>query len=132
MVKEIITSENAPKAVGPYSHAVKVDKTIYLSGQIPIDPKTGKLAGETIEKQTAQCFTNIKAVLETAGYDMGDIVICDVFLKNMNEFGQMNKIYAETFEPFCKDTGYPARAAVEVARLPLDVKIEIKATAIKE
>lgn len=132
MTKEIINAQAAPKAVGPYSHAVKVGKTIYLSGQIPLDPQTGAIVGESIEEQTKQCFSNIEAVLEAAGFNLGDIVICDVFLKDMNEFGQMNHVYAATFEPYCKDTGYPARAAVEVARLPKDVKIEIKATAIKE
>ncbi|MHA1745547.1 MAG: Rid family detoxifying hydrolase [Promethearchaeota archaeon] len=132
MVKEIIDSENAPKAVGPYSHAVKVGKTIYLSGQVALDPKTGAIAGDTIEEQTTQCFANIKAVLDTAKYDLGDVVICEVFLKDLEEYGPMNKIYAEIFEPYCKNTGYPARVAMEVARLPLDVKIEIKVTAIKE
>ncbi|MHA1672008.1 MAG: Rid family detoxifying hydrolase [Promethearchaeota archaeon] len=132
MVKEIINSENAPKAVGPYSHAVKIGKTIYLSGQVALNPKTGAIAGDTIEEQTIQCFTNIKAVLKTAGYNLGDIVICEVFLKDLEEYGPMNKIYADTFEPFCKNTGYPARVAMEVARLPLDVKIEIKVTAIKD
>ncbi|WP_371802924.1 RidA family protein [Candidatus Lokiarchaeum ossiferum] len=132
MAKEIINAEAAPKAVGPYSHAVKVGKTLYLSGQIPLDPKTGAIVGETIEAQTKQCFSNIQAVLDAAGFTLGDVVICDVFLKDMNEFGLMNQVYATTFEPYCKTTGYPARAAVEVARLPKDVKIEIKATAIKE
>ncbi|MCF2139741.1 MAG: Rid family detoxifying hydrolase [Candidatus Lokiarchaeota archaeon] len=131
MVKEIINASNAPAAVGPYSHAVKTNKTLYLSGQIPINKDLGTIP-EGIEAQTRQVFANIQAVLDAAGYSLADIVICEVFLKDMNDFGVMNKIYAETFEPYCKDTGYPARAAVEVARLPKDCLIEIKATAIKE
>ena len=89
MVKEIIDSENAPKAVGPYSHAVKIGKAIYLSGQVALDPKTGAIAGDTIEAQTTQCFANIKAVLDTAKYDLGDVVICEVFLKDLEEYGPM-------------------------------------------
>lgn len=132
MKKEIITSLNAPKAVGPYSHAVKVGNMMFLSGQIPLHPETGEIVGEDIETQTKQCFENIKAVLQEVGFNFGDIVICDVFLQDISEFVRMNKIYAEVFEPYCKNTGYPARAAVQVAALPKGVKIEIKVTAIKE
>ncbi|WP_457557295.1 RidA family protein [Candidatus Harpocratesius sp.] len=131
MLKEIINAPNAPAAVGPYSHAVKINKSLYLSGQIPINNETGTIP-EGIESQTRQVFINIQAVLDAAGYSLADVVVCEVFLKDMNDFGKMNKIYAEIFEPYCRDTGYPARAAVEVARLPKDCLIEIKATAIKE
>lgn len=130
MVKEIINSPNAPAAVGPYSHAVKVGNALYLSGQIPINPDTGEIP-EGIEAQTRQVFANIKAVLSTAGYSLKDVVLCDVFLKDMNTFGVMNQIYAEVFDPICPDKDYPARAAVEVARIPKDCLIEIKVTAIQ-
>lgn len=131
MVKKIINAPNAPAAVGPYSHAVKINNTLYLSGQIPINKETGTIP-EGIQAQTRQVFENIKAVLDAADFILSDVVLCEVFLKDMNDFGEMNKIYAEVFEPFCKGSGFPARAAVEVARLPKDCLIEIKATAIKE
>ncbi|MHA1777545.1 MAG: RidA family protein [Promethearchaeota archaeon] len=131
MVKEIINAPNAPAAVGPYSHAVKINNTLFLSGQIPINKETGTIP-EGIEAQTRQVFANICAVLEAANFTLADVVLCEVFLKDMNDFGVMNEIYAENFDPFCKDTGYPARAAVEVARLPKNCLIEIKVTAIKE
>lgn len=131
MTKEIISANGAPAAVGPYSHAVKVGNTLYLSGQIPINKDTGSIP-EGIEAQTRQVFTNIQAVLSAAGFSLSDIVLCEVFLQNMDDFGTMNKVYAEVFDPVCKDTGYPARAAVEVARIPKNCLVEIKATAIKE
>ncbi|MHA1619454.1 MAG: RidA family protein [Promethearchaeota archaeon] len=133
MVKQIITADGAPAAVGPYSHAVKVGNMLYLSGQIPINKETGKMP-DGIEEQTRQVFKNIRAVLEAADYTLSDVVICEVFLKDMNQFGLMNKIYAEVFDPVCEGfgLGYPASAAVEVARLPLDCLIEKKTTAIKD
>ncbi|MHA1583781.1 MAG: Rid family detoxifying hydrolase [Promethearchaeota archaeon] len=131
MVKEIISAPDAPAAVGPYSHAVKIGKTMYLSGQIPINAQTGEIP-EGIEAQTRQVFKNIDAVLKTGGYNFADVVICEVFLQSMNDFGEMNKVYAEVFDPYCKETGYPARAAVEVAKIPKGCLVEIKATAIKE
>lgn len=131
MNKEIINAPRAPKAVGPYSHAVKAGNTMFLSGQIPLHPQTGEVVGKDIETQTKQCFENIKAVLEAGGFALGDVVACDVYLQDLSEFGPMNKVYAEVLEPYCKDTGYPARAAFQVVALPKGVKIEIKATAIK-
>ncbi len=130
MGKEIITAPNAPAAVGPYSHAVKVGNALYLSGQIPINPENGEMP-EGIEAQTRMVFQNIKAVLAAANFNLKDVVVCEVFLKDMNDFGAMNKVYAETFDPVCPEKDYPARAAVEVARLPKDCLVEIKATAMK-
>ena len=131
MAKEIITASDAPAAVGPYSHAVKMGNTLYLSGQIPINAESGTIP-EGIEAQTRQVFKNIKAVLRAANYTLQNVVLCDVFLQNMEDFAAMNKIYAETFDPICPQGDYPARAAVEVARIPKDCLIEIKVTAIKE
>ena len=130
MGKEIITAPDAPAAVGPYSHAVKVGNSLYLSGQIPINPENGEIP-EGIEAQTKQVFANIKAVLKAAEFALTDVVLCDVFLKDMNDFGAMNKIYAENFDPVCPEKDYPARAAVEVARIPKDCLVEIKVTAMK-
>ena len=87
--KEIISTENAPKAVGPYSHAVKVGNMMFLSGQIPLDPKSGEIMGKTIKEQTNQCFNNISAVLEAGGFNFGDVVSCDVYLTDILEFKEM-------------------------------------------
>ncbi len=119
-MKEIIKTDKAPQPVGPYSQAVKVGNFLFLSGQIPYTPE-GKLAGDTIQEQTRQVLENLKAVLEAAGANMNNVVKVTVYLKDMNDFGEMNKIYAEYFKE-----NPPARAAVEVARLPKDVKIEIE------
>ena len=86
MVKEIINTSDAPKALGPYSQAVKIDKSLYISGQIAINPKTGEIP-EGIEAQTHQVFSNIKAILDTAGFSLNDVVSCDVYLKNLSDFG---------------------------------------------
>ena len=132
MAKEYISAANAPKAVGPYSHAVKVGQTLYLSGQIPLNAQTGQVP-DGIVAQTQQVLENIKIIIEAAGYSPADIVVCDVFLKDMKDFAKMNEVYAAFFDVFCKQPGkgYPARAAVGVAALPRDVLVEIKATAIK-
>ena len=130
MVKEIINTSDAPKALGPSSQAVKIDTSLYISGQIAIDPKTGDIP-EGIEAQTHQVFSNIKAILDTAGFSLNDVVSCDVFLKNLNDFSIMNKIYAEIFDPFCKESGYPSRATVEVSNLPKGALLEIKSIAKK-
>ena len=130
MNKEIIIAQDAPPALGPYSHAVKKGNMLFLSGQIPLNPANGEIP-EGIEAQTRQVFENIKAILRAADFSLEDIVICEVFLKDMNHFGAMNKVYAEVFDPVCLNNDYPARAAVEVTRLPKDTLLEIKATAIK-
>ncbi len=131
MVKEIITAEGAPAALGPYSQAVRVGNMLYISGQIPINKETGTIP-EGIEAQTRQVLQNIQSILEVAGFTLADVVVCDVFLKNMDQFALMNKVYAEVFDPVCKGIGYPARAAVEVTRIPKDCLLEIKTTAIKD
>ena len=131
MVKEIINTSNAPKALGPYSQAVKINKSLYISGQIAIDPKTGEIP-EGIESQTHQVFSNIKAILDTASFSLKDVVSCDVYLKNLEDFPLMNKIYAEIFDPLCKETGYPSRATVEVSNIPKGALLEIKTIALKE
>lgn len=125
-MKEIINTGKAPKPVGPYSQAVKIGNFIFLSGQIPYTPE-GKLAGDTIQEQTRQSLENLKTVLEAAGASLENVVKVTVFLKDMDEFGEMNKIYSEYFKK-----NPPARAAVQVARLPKDVKIEIEMIAYVE
>jgi len=131
MVKEIINTSDAPKALGPYSQAVKIDNTLYISGQIAIDPKTGEIP-EGIEAQTHQVFSNIKAILDAAVFSLNDVVSCDVYLKNLDDFPLMNKIYAKIFDPLCKESGYPSRATVEVSNIPKGALLEIKTIAIKK
>ena len=123
MQKEIKT-EKAPQAIGPYSQAVEANGFIFCSGQIPIDPTTGKLMNGTVEEQTRLVLNNLKAVLEAAGSSLTKVVKCTVFLQDMNDFSKMNAVYGEFFKP-----PYPARAAVQVVRLPKDVKVEIEAIA---
>lgn len=125
MKKEII-SENAPKAIGPYSQAIEANGFIFASGQIAIDPATGELNTGSIEEQTKQVLINLKAVLEAAGSSLDKVVKCTVFLQDMNDYPAMNTIYGEFFA-----APYPARAAIQVARLPKDVKVEIEAISIK-
>ena len=121
---EVISTENAPKALGPYSQAIKANGMIYCSGQIPIDPAVNAVTAETIEDQTRQAITNLKNVLEKAGSSLSKVVKTTVFISDMNELARLNAVYAEMFG----DTK-PARSCVQVARLPKDVKIEIEATA---
>jgi len=123
--KNVIASPNAPAAVGPYSQAIRVGKTVYLSGQIAIDPKTKQLmADASIEDQTRRVLENLKAVLAADGMTLDNVVSTTVFVKDMNDFGKMNEVYAAFFT-----SAPPARATVEVARLPKDAKIEISAIA---
>lgn len=125
--KDVISTPNAPEAIGPYSQAIKVGNTVYLAGQIAIDPKTKQLrADASIEEQTTLVLNNLKAVLEADGMTMDNIVSTSVFMKDLNEFPKMNTVYATFFK-----SAPPARATVEVARLPRDVKIEISAIAVK-
>ena len=121
---EVISTEKAPKALGPYSQAIKANGMIYCSGQIPIDPAVNAVTAETIEDQTKQAITNLKNVLEKAGSSLSKVVKTTVFISDMNEFARLNAVYAEMFG----DTK-PARSCVQVARLPKDVKIEIEAIA---
>ena len=124
--KRIIATDGAPAAIGPYSQAVMVGNTLYLSGQIAIDPTSSKLVEGGIEMEARQVLDNIGAVLEAAGMDFADVVQVQVFLENLDHYGLVNKIYAEYFK-----TDFPARAAVQVARLPKNVSIEIMAVAVK-
>ena len=126
-MNQAIATKNAPAAIGPYSQGIKAGKTIYVSGQIPIDPVTGEFAGQDIEAQTRQSLTNIKNILKEAGADMSDVVKTTVLLKDIADFAAMNKIYAEFFtEP------YPARAAFQVAAIPKGALVEIEAVAVTD
>ena len=125
--KKVILSPNAPNPIGPYSQAIQVGKTVYLAGQGAIDPKSNQpMANASIEDQTRRTLDNLKAVLEAGGLTMDHIVSTTVFLKDISEFGKMNEVYATYF----KDAP-PARATVEVARLPRDLKVEISAIAVR-
>ena len=121
---ETIATEKAPAALGPYSQAIRANGMIYCSGQIPINPATGAIEAKTIEAQTAQSITNLRNVLEKAGSSLAKVVKTTVFIKDMNDFAALNKVYAELFG----DTK-PARSCVEVARLPKDVLVEIECIA---
>lgn len=124
-MKQEVKTEKAPKAIGPYSQAVVANGFVFASGQIPLDPATGELNTGTIEDQTRQVLKNLGAVLEAAGSSYDRVVKATVFLQDMNDFSRMNQVYAEFFKP-----PFPARAAVQVARLPRDVKVEIEAVAL--
>lgn len=124
MIKKVETA-NAPKAIGPYSQATCAGGFVFVSGQIPADPATGRIVGDDVAAQAVQVFENLKAVLAAAGCSLEDVVKTDIFLKDMNDFATVNGIYAEYF----KAEVMPARAAVEVARLPKDIKVEASAIA---
>ncbi len=125
-MKEIISARNAPPPAGPYSPAVRLNGFVFLSGQIPLDPKTGQLVGGPIEDQTARVIENLQAVLDGAGLTLDHVVKTTVFLKDMNNFARMNETYAKYF-----GAAPPARTTVEVARLPRNVQVEIEAIAIE-
>jgi 2-iminobutanoate/2-iminopropanoate deaminase len=125
MTLRIVNTDKAPAAIGPYSQAVVTGNTVFTSGQIPLDPATGEIVQGDIELQARQVLENLKAVLNAAGTDLSKVIKTTVFIKDMNEFGAINKIYGEYFS-----APYPARSCVEVARLPKDVCIEIEAMAI--
>jgi 2-iminobutanoate/2-iminopropanoate deaminase len=125
--KQVISTPNAPEAIGPYSQAIRAGNMLFLAGQIAIDPKTKQLMKDaSIEDQTRLVLENLKAVLEADGLTMDHVVSTTVFLKDLNEFGKMNEVYATYFK-----SAPPARATVEVARLPRDVKVEIAAIAFR-
>lgn len=126
-MKEIVSTSNAPSAIGPYSQAIIVPPFIYTSGQIPINPATGTFGGTTIGEQTRQSLNNVKAILEASGYTMKDVIKTTVFLSDMNNFAAMNEVYATFFE----EGSFPSRSAVEVARLPKDALVEIEVIAYK-
>jgi 2-iminobutanoate/2-iminopropanoate deaminase len=123
--KRVIQTEKGPKAIGPYSQAIQAGDLLFLSGQIPIDPKTGELIMGDIRKQTQQVLENIKGILESQRRGMEDVVKVTIFLKDMGNFSQVNEVYATYFP-----SSPPARSTVEVAKLPRDVDIEIEATAL--
>ena len=126
-MKKVFATTNAPGAIGPYSKAVQAGGMVFVSGQLPIDPATGAFAGDDVKSQTRQSLTNIKNILASEGIGMDQVIRVGVFLKDMNTFGDMNEVYGEFFEG-----DYPARAAVEVARLPKDALVEIEAVAVAE
>jgi len=125
--KKVIATAKAPSAIGPYSQAIQVGDFVYTSGQIPVDPATGAFVEGGIKEQTRQSLLNVKAILQTAGLSMGDVVKTTVFMADMNDFADMNAVYAEFLsEPF------PARSAVAVKTLPKGALVEIEVIANKE
>jgi 2-iminobutanoate/2-iminopropanoate deaminase len=120
-----IETKDAPGAVGPYSQAIQTDSLIFVSGQLPLDAKTGQLVKGNIQEQTDCVLENIRSILKAAGSDLSHVVRCDVFLKDMNDFKNMNEVYSSKFSTDPK----PARQAIQVGRLPLDAMIEISCIA---
>ncbi len=125
-MKKAISIEGAPAPIGPYSQAILANNSLYISGQIPLNPFTEKLMNGSIEEATTQVLENIQNLLTASGFEKKDVVKCSIFLKDMNDFAKMNAIYASFF-----DSIPPARETVQVAKLPLDVCIEISCIAIK-
>ena len=126
-MKKAIKTDQAPKAIGPYSQGIMAGGFIFVSGQIPLDPVKGEIVGQTIEEQAHQVFKNLRAILQAAGSSLNEVVKATVFLADMNDFSRMNEVYAQYFsEP------YPARAAFQVARLPREAKIEVEVIALAE
>lgn len=126
-MKKVVYSEKAPAAIGPYSQAIKTEKTIYVSGQLPVDPATGAFPSDDIKDQTKQSLTNIKNILESEGYSMANVVKTTVLLADINDFAAMNEVYATFFEG-----DFPARSAFQVVAVPKGAKLEIEAIAYKE
>ncbi|MCM1498429.1 MAG: RidA family protein [Clostridium sp.] len=126
-MKNVVKTDKAPQAIGPYSQAIEVNGMIYTSGVVPLDPQTGNVVEGDIQVQATRVFDSMKALLEAAGSSCEDVVKTTVFIKDMNDFAALNEIYASYF------TGaFPARSCVEVARLPKDVLIEMEAVALKK
>lgn len=125
MEKKVIQTEKAPRAIGPYSQAIRAGNFLFLSGQIPLDPKTGELVRGDIRQQTQQVLENIKGVLESQKLGMEDVVKVTIFLKNIGDFNQVNEVYGTYFPSFP-----PARSTVAVAGLPRDVEVEIEVIAL--
>jgi 2-iminobutanoate/2-iminopropanoate deaminase len=123
-MKDIVHSDRGPKPIGPYSQAVKIHGLLYLSGQIPLDPKTNEMISGDIKAQTERVLENIKGILESAGSNLHHVVKTTVFLKDMNEFPAMNEVYAKYFT-----VAHPARSTVQVSRLPKDDSVEIEVVA---
>jgi len=126
-MKKTIETNQAPKAIGPYSQGISANGFVFTSGQLALDPATGEFVGEEIKEQTRQSLNNVKAILEAAGLTMDQVVKTTVFLKDMNDFAEMNQIYSEFFT----EGNYPSRSAVQVARLPKDGLVEFEVIALK-
>ena len=125
MKKKVIQTEKAPKAIGPYSQAIQAGNFLFLSGQIPLDPKTGELAKGDIREQTKQVLENIKGILESQKLGMENVVKATIFLKDIGNFNQVNEVYATYFP-----SSPPARSTIEVSKLPRNTEIEIEAIAL--
>ena len=125
-MKKVISTSNAPAAIGPYSQAIQVGNMLFMSGQLGIDPSTGAFAEGGVTEQTIQSFKNMNAILTEAGYTMNDVVKTTVFLADMNDFASMNTVYASQFEG-----DFPARSAVAVKTLPKNGLVEIQVIAVK-
>lgn len=125
-MKKSISIPGAPAPIGPYSQAVEINNTLYISGQIGLDPATGNWINSSISAETEQVLNNIKSLIEASGLSMNNVVKCSIFLKDLNDFNAVNKVYATFFsEPF------PARECVQVVKLPKDVNVEISAIAVR-
>jgi len=122
---ETVSTEKAPGAIGPYSQAIRANGMVFCSGQIPIDPSTGNFVSEAVAEQTEQVFKNLSEVLNAAGSSLAKVVKTTVFLADMNDFAEMNEVYAR-----CFGENKPARATVQAARLPRDAKVEIECIAL--
>ncbi len=125
-MKKEIKTEMAPQGIGPFSQAIEANGFVFASGQIALDPKTGELNSGSVEEQTRLVLNNLKSVFEAAETSLDNVVKCNVYLQDMEDYSGMNAVYGEFFS-----SPYPARAAVQVARLPKDVKVEIEAIAVK-
>lgn len=124
---KLIHTDKAPKAIGPYSQAVKAGNMLFVSGQVPFNPETMEIVEGGVKEQTAQSLRNVEAILKEVGLDFSNVVKSTVFIKDMNEFTQINEVYSEFFKE-----NKPARACVEVARLPRDARVEIEVIAVFE
>ena len=124
-MKKVISTQKAPAAIGPYSQAIQAGNLLFVSGQIPVDPATGEVVEATIQAQATQSLTNLKAIVEQAGGTLDNVVKTTVFLKSMDDFVEMNRVYQTFFPENC-----PARSAVQVAKLPKDVLVEMEAIAV--
>jgi 2-iminobutanoate/2-iminopropanoate deaminase len=126
MGKNVISTQNAPAAIGPYSQGIEANGTVYVSGQLPINPQTGEFAGQDISSQAEQSLKNVQAVLAEAGLTLEHVVKATVFLKDIGDFAAMNEVYARYFTENC-----PARSAVQAAALPKDALVEIEVIAVR-
>ncbi len=125
---ERVETEKAPKAIGPYSQAIAAGPFLFISGQLPVDPKTGKIVEGSIQSQTKQVLDNLEAILEAEGLSLKDVVKSEVFLKDMQDFAEMNAVYAMRFSHPIK----PARVTIQAAKLPMDARVEISCIAFKK